>query len=204
MTAKRNRGIPGPPPLLLSATRRKCPSRSTLRYPFPPHALKKGASAGVDSGWRAYSIYKVVVKSSAPVYSAKTRRNPSLQRFAFVRRGRSWVPSPLAGEGQGEGKSSGNESTHPNEKCCKLPSAVADRRDREGMGMRDRDREGWSGLCLMSLSLSHLSVSGAYLWLTAMARASQLLASKSRAALHRFRSSPVAHVALGIRAKLSA
>src|SRR5438067_8835685 len=41
-----------------------------------------------------------------------------LQRFAFVRRGRSWVPSPLAGEGQGEGKSSGNESTHPNEKCC--------------------------------------------------------------------------------------
>ena len=31
----------------------------------------------------------------------------------------SWVPSPLAGEGQGEGKSSGNESTHPNEKCCK-------------------------------------------------------------------------------------
>src|SRR5438034_6174191 len=43
----------------------------------------------------------------------------TLQRFAFVRRGRSWVPSPLAGEGQGEGKSSGNESTHPNEKCCK-------------------------------------------------------------------------------------
>src|SRR5437762_9753347 len=43
-----------------------------------------------------------------------------LQRFAFVRRGRSWVPSPLAGEGQGEGKSSGNESTHPNEKCCNL------------------------------------------------------------------------------------
>src|SRR5437773_8377054 len=42
-----------------------------------------------------------------------------LRRFAFVRRGRSWVPSPLAGEGQGEGKSSGNESTHPNEKCCK-------------------------------------------------------------------------------------
>src|SRR5437762_9716309 len=44
----------------------------------------------------------------------------NIQRFAFVRRGRSWVPSPLAGEGQGEGKSSGNESTHPNEKCCKL------------------------------------------------------------------------------------
>src|SRR2546430_1401547 len=44
-----------------------------------------------------------------------------IQRFAFVRRGRSWVPSPLAGEGQGEGKSSGNESTHPNEKCCKYP-----------------------------------------------------------------------------------
>src|SRR5437762_3512321 len=42
-----------------------------------------------------------------------------LQRFAFVRRGRSWVPSPLAGEGQGEGKSSGNASTHPNEKCCR-------------------------------------------------------------------------------------
>src|SRR5437773_3246763 len=42
-----------------------------------------------------------------------------LRRFAFVRRGRSWVPSPLAGEGQGEGKSSGNESTHQNEKCCK-------------------------------------------------------------------------------------
>src|SRR5213078_3661163 len=43
-----------------------------------------------------------------------------LQRFAFVRRGRSWVPSPLAGEGQGEGKSSVNESTHPNEKCCSV------------------------------------------------------------------------------------
>src|SRR5437773_1786465 len=42
-----------------------------------------------------------------------------LRRFAFVRRGRSWVPSPLAGEGQGEGKSGGNASTHPNEKCCK-------------------------------------------------------------------------------------
>ena len=139
MTAKRNRGIPGPPPLLLSATRRKCPSRSTLRYPFPPHALKKRASAAADSGWRAYSIYTVVVKSSAPVSSAETRRNPSLQRFAFVRRSRSWVPSPLAGEGQGEGKSSGNESAHPNEKCCKLPSAVADRRNREGMGMRDRE-----------------------------------------------------------------
>src|SRR5204862_1835144 len=91
------------------------------------------------AGWRAYSIYNVVVKSSAPVSSAETRRNPALQRFAFVRRSRSWVPSPLAGEGQGEGKSSGNESTHPNEKCCKLPSAVADRRNREGMGMRDRE-----------------------------------------------------------------
>ena len=43
----------------------------------------------------------------------------NLKRFAFVWRGRSWVPSPLAGEGQGEGKSGGNESTHPNEKCCK-------------------------------------------------------------------------------------
>src|SRR3989442_11072896 len=42
MTAKPNRGIPGPPPLLLSATRRKCPSRSTSLYPFSPHALKKG------------------------------------------------------------------------------------------------------------------------------------------------------------------
>src|SRR5438046_2602370 len=48
-----------------------------------------------------------------------------LQRFAFVRRGRSWVPSPLAGEGQGEGKSSGNESTHPNEKCCNRLPKVA-------------------------------------------------------------------------------
>src|SRR5438034_9451856 len=45
----------------------------------------------------------------------------TLQRFAFVRRGRSWVPSTRAGEGQGEGKSSGNESTHPNEKCCMMP-----------------------------------------------------------------------------------
>src|SRR5436190_15092320 len=33
----------------------------------------------------------------------------------------SWVPSPLAGEGQGEGKSGGNASTHPNEKCCSNP-----------------------------------------------------------------------------------
>jgi hypothetical protein len=39
-----------------------------------------------------------------------------IQRFAFVGRGDSWVPSPLAGEGQGEGKNSGNESIHPNEK----------------------------------------------------------------------------------------
>src|SRR5438046_10437443 len=43
-----------------------------------------------------------------------------LQRLACVRRGRSGVPSPLAGEGQGEGKSSGNASTHPNEKCCSV------------------------------------------------------------------------------------
>jgi hypothetical protein len=31
----------------------------------------------------------------------------------------SWVPSPLVGEGQGEGKRSDNEPTHPNEKFCK-------------------------------------------------------------------------------------
>src|SRR5881396_532934 len=55
----------------------------------------------------------------------------TLQRFAFVRRGRSWVPSPLAGEGQGEGKSSGNESTHPNEKCCSL--LKGGRRWRQGL-----------------------------------------------------------------------
>ena len=49
----------------------------------------------------------------------------NLKRFALVWRGRSWVPSPLAGEGQGEGKSGGNESTHPNEKCCKLPGSLS-------------------------------------------------------------------------------
>ena len=61
---------------------------------------------------------RVAVFCSQPVGRFGRREEmASLQRFAFVRRGRSWVPSPLAGEGQGGGKSSGNESTHPNEKC---------------------------------------------------------------------------------------
>src|SRR5439155_26171709 len=152
MTAKRNRGIPGPPPLLLSATRRKYPSRSTLHHPFLPHSLKRGG---------------------------KCCRRLRMEGLLHLQGGRQEFRHRL-------------QRQDKTQTLVKLPSAVADRRDREGMGMRDRDREGWSGLCLMSLSLSHLSVSGAYLWLTAMARASQLLASKSRAALHRFRSSPVA------------
>jgi hypothetical protein len=39
-----------------------------------------------------------------------------LQQFAFVGGGCSWVPSPLVGEGQGEGKSNNNESIHPKER----------------------------------------------------------------------------------------
>jgi hypothetical protein len=30
-----------------------------------------------------------------------------------------WVPSPLAGEGQGERKRSGNTLPHLNENCCR-------------------------------------------------------------------------------------
>ncbi len=162
MTAKRNRGIPGSPPLLLSATRRKCPSRSTLRYPFPPHALKKGGKC----------CRRLRMEGLLHLQGGRQEFRPRLQR---------------------------QDKTQT---LVKLPSAVVDRQDREGMGMRDREAR----QSPLHPSVFHCGARPVVKigFNTAMARASQLLASESRAALHRFRSLPVAHVALGIRAKLSA
>src|SRR6266571_8249845 len=99
MTAKRNRGIPGPPPLLLSATRRKCPSRSTLHHPFLPHSLKRGG---------------------------KCCRRLRMEGLLHLQRSRQEFRHRLRRQDK-------------TQTLVKLPSAGADRRDREGMGMRDRE-----------------------------------------------------------------
>src|SRR6266702_4788978 len=118
MTAKRNRGIPGPPPLLLSATRRQCPSRSTLHHPFLPHSLKRGG---------------------------KCRRRLRMEGLLHLQGGRQEFHHRL-------------QRQDKTQTLVKLPSAVADRRDREGMGMRNREVR--QSPLHPSLSLSPVPVSG--------------------------------------------
>src|SRR2546426_12165670 len=152
MTAKRNRGIPGSPPLLLSATRRKCPSRSTLRYPFPPHSLKRGG---------------------------KCCRRLRMEGLLHLQRGRQEFRPRL-------------QRQDKTQTLVKLPSAVADRQDREGMGMRNREA-GQRGETEPTPPLS-ISVSRARLLLTAMARGSLTLSFELRTGPPPFFSSTVGPV----------
>src|SRR5216117_3830777 len=117
----------------LSRSRTGSPPDKQITLPLcPPQVKRKEPYFHSAIGYSGLQLYEEIVlgfplplrerdrvRGKGAATSLLIQTKNALQRFAFVRRGRSWVPSPLAGEGQGEGKSSGNESTHPNEKCCK-------------------------------------------------------------------------------------